>query len=175
MTLSIIAAMARNRVIGRDNRLPWRLSADMARFKHLTMGHTLLMGRKTYESIGRALPGRLTIVLTRRRNFVPPGALICVAHSFEQALTLASGGELFIAGGAEVYRQLIGQAAKMYLTVIEHEFAGDAFFPQFDEAAWKLEKEERHAAAGANPYAYRFLDYVRSCPSSTGNLIPSRP
>src|SRR5438105_2374219 len=131
MKLSIIVAMSRNHVIGLDNRLPWRLPADLKRFKNLTMGHCLLMGRKTYQSIGRPLPGRTSIVITRQPDFA--GAGLLVAHSLDEALGLAAhhclAEELFIAGGEQIYSQTLARAQRIYLTLIEAEFPGDAFFP----------------------------------------------
>ncbi|HZI02759.1 MAG TPA: dihydrofolate reductase, partial [Archangium sp.] len=114
--ISAIVAMATNRCIGRANTLPWRLPADLKRFKQLTMGHTLVMGRKTYESIGRPLPGRTTVVVTRQRDYAPEG--VQVAHSLEQALELARGDEVFIAGGADLYQQAMAHVRRLYLTRI---------------------------------------------------------
>lgn len=159
MRLSIIAAMSANRVIGRNGKLPWRLPADLARFKSLTTGHCLLMGRKTFESIGRPLPGRTTVVISRRRDYAPGGVL--VAHSLEEALRMATGEEVFIAGGAQIYRQTLGRADRLYLTVLDREFEGDAFFPEYDESGWRLVSEERHEPAEETSYAYRFLVYER--------------
>ena len=123
MRLSIIAAMARNRVIGRNNRLPWHLPADWRRFKRLTMGHHLIMGRKTFESIGRPLPGRICIVLSGQRSYAPPG--VQVAASLEDALRLTRGDdEVFVGGGAGVYRQTLSLANRMYLTLLPDNFEG---------------------------------------------------
>ncbi|HVS00640.1 MAG TPA: dihydrofolate reductase [Thermoanaerobaculia bacterium] len=155
MRLSLIVAMAANRVIGRDNRLPWHLSADLKRFKRLTMGHTLIMGRKTFESIGRPLPGRSTVVVTRRTDYAPPG--VQVAHSVREALALTQGDEeVFIAGGAELFRETLPVADRLYLTLIEKEFEGDTFFPDFDPSAWRVVEEERHEPDAEVPYAYTF-------------------
>jgi dihydrofolate reductase len=170
MTISLIVAMSRNRVIGRDNRLPWRLPADLRRFQHLTMGHCLIMGRKTYESIGRPLPGRTIIVLTRQANYAPPGVL--VAHTLEEALALARGEEVFIAGGAHVYQQAVALADRLYLTLIEEDIAGDASFPPLDESEWQLVSDQPHDADATNPYPYRFLVYERKRP--TGGDAPRR-
>jgi dihydrofolate reductase len=159
MKISIIVAMSTNRVIGLNNALPWRLSADLKRFKQLTMGHCVLMGRNTYESIGRPLPGRTIIVLTHQKDYAPPGVL--VAHSLDQALAMASGDELFIAGGEQIYQQILPLADRLYLTIIDGEFAGDAYFPAYDESNWQLISEERHDPTDANPYSYRFLVYER--------------
>ncbi len=156
--MSLIAAMAANRVIGRDNRLPWRLPADLKRFKRLTMGHALIMGRKTFESIGRPLPGRSTIVVTRQTGYAPPG--VQVAHSVQEALDLA-GGEAFIAGGAGLFQETLPVADRLYLTLIEKEFEGDTFFPDFDPSGWRLVEEERHEPDAEVPYGYRFQIYDR--------------
>ncbi|MFQ5930282.1 MAG: dihydrofolate reductase, partial [Acidobacteriota bacterium] len=137
MRLSIIAAVSANQVIGHNNRLPWRLPADLKRFKSLTMGHHLLVGRKTFESIGRPLPGRTTVVITHRNDYAPKGVL--VAHSLNEAVKMASGDdEVFIAGGAQIYRQTLARADRLYLTLIHEDFEGDAYFPQFDESDWLL-------------------------------------
>jgi dihydrofolate reductase len=136
------------------------LPADLARFKQLTMGHCLLMGRKTYESIGRPLPGRTIIVLTHQKDFAPPG--IRVTHSLDEALGLATGDEIFIAGGAEIYRQTLLLAHRLYLTLIEKEFEGDTYFPAFDESDWQLISKERHEPTETIPFSYSFLVYERT-------------
>ena len=163
MRLSIIAAMARNRVIGRDNRLPWRLPADWRRFKQLTMGHHLIMGRKTFESIGRPLPGRISIVLSGQRSYSPPG--VQVAASLEDALLLARGDDdVFVGGGAGVYRQTLARADRMYLTLIPHDVEGDTYFPRYDESKWEVRQSEVHEPEESDPNRYTFLtlDRVRS-------------
>jgi dihydrofolate reductase len=158
MKLSAIVAMASNRVIGANNQLPWRLPADLARFKRVTMGHTLVMGRKTYESIGRPLPGRTMIVVTRQPDFAPPG--VKVAHSVDEALALARGDdEVFIAGGAELYAQTIGRLDRLYLTRIEREVPGDTRFPELDLSAWRLIEEDHHPATTPDALPYAFLTY----------------
>ena len=163
MRLSIIAAMARNRVIGRDNRLPWRLPADWRRFKRLTMGHHLIMGRKTFESIGRPLPGRICIVLTGRRSYAPAG--VQVAASLEDALRLAQGdNEVFVGGGAGVYRQTLDLANRMYLTLLPDDFEGDTYFPRYDESRWEVRQTEVHEPEKTDPNQYTFqtLDRIQS-------------
>lgn len=162
MKMSLIAAMAANRVIGRDNRLPWHLPADLKRFKRLTMGHTLIMGRKTFESIGRPLPGRSTVVVTRQAGYAPPG--VRVAHSVREALDLAEGDEVFIAGGAELFAETLPLADRLHLTLIEKDFEGDTLFPDFDPAEWRLVEEERHEPDETDaevPYGYTFQIYDR--------------
>ncbi|WNG34147.1 dihydrofolate reductase [Archangium violaceum] len=159
MTLSAIVAMASNRCIGKDNTLPWRLPADLKRFKQLTMGHTLILGRKTYESIGRPLPGRTMVVVTRQRDYAPEG--VQVVHSLEQALEQARGDdEAFIAGGADLYRQSMERVQRLYLTRIEREYEGDAFFPEVDLSGWRLLAEEHHPATATEP-PFSFLTYER--------------
>lgn len=160
MRISLIAAMASNRVIGRDNRLPWHLSADLKRFKRLTMGHTLVMGRKTFESIGRPLPGRSTVVVTRQRDYAPAG--VRVVHSVEEALQ-ASGtdGEVFIAGGGDIFQQTLPVADRLYLTIIEEAFPGDAYFPEYDESQWKLVDREDHGPAEDVPFSWSFQTFDR--------------
>jgi dihydrofolate reductase len=158
MKLAAIVAMASNRCIGKDNTLPWRLPADLKRFKQLTMGHTLVMGRKTYESIGRPLPGRTMVVLTRQRDYAPEG--VQVAHSLEQALELARGDEVFIAGGADLYQQTLERIRRLYLTRIERDYEGDTFFPEVDLSGWKLLAEEHHPATATEP-PFTFLTYER--------------
>jgi dihydrofolate reductase len=160
MKLSIIAAMAGNRVIGRNNRLPWKLPADLKRFKTLTMGHYLLVGRKTYESIGRPLPGRTMVVITRQENYASSG--VCVAHSFEEALQMAAGNEeIFIAGGAQIYEQALPRADRLYLTRIHGAFQGDTYFPRFDESKWRLISRTDREADEENSYPCSFLLYER--------------
>jgi dihydrofolate reductase len=165
--ISIIAAMGRNRAIGRDNRLPWHLPADLKRFKALTRGHTLVMGRRTFESIGRPLPWRTTIVITRRPDYAPEGVL--TAPSLDAALELAArtgDGELFIGGGEEIFRLGLDRADRLYLTCIDQDFPADTFFPHFDESQWRLvEREDHPAAAGGTgddpPFAFSFLTWDR--------------
>ena len=160
MRLSIIAALARNRVIGRDNRLPWRLPADWRRFKQLTMGHHLIMGRKTFESIGRPLPGRISIVLTGRRSYAPAG--VQVAASLEGALRLArDDDEVFVGGGAGVYRQTLDLADRMYLTLLPDDFEGDTCFPHYDESDWEVHRREVHEPEKTDPNRYTFLTLDR--------------
>jgi dihydrofolate reductase len=151
--------MAANRVIGDGNRLPWRLPEDLARFKRLTMGGTLILGRKTYESIGRPLPGRKMVVVSRQPGYAPEGVL--VARSIAEALDRAGEGNVWIAGGAEIYRQALDKAERLYLTRIEAEVSGDAFFPEIDEAVWHLVEEERREAGEGFPYPYQFEVWER--------------
>ena len=160
--ISLIAAMAANRSIGIDGRLPWHLPADLKRFKALTMGHTMIMGRKTYESIqGGPLPGRETIVITRQHGYASPG--VQVVHTLEDALEKAGDGEVFVAGGEEIFRLALdrNRADRIYLTRIEKDYPGDTFFPEFDESAWKVVEREDFPATERNP-AFTFLTLDRA-------------
>ncbi len=163
MKLSIIAAISSNRVIGNHEKrqgLPWDLPADRKRFQKLTLGHHLLMGRKTFEAIGLVLPGRTTIVITHRPDYHPEG--VQVAHSLEDALGLVEDdSELFIAGGAEIYRQLLPLADRLYLTYVHEDFEGDTRFPAFDESAWKITSREDLEPDQHNAYPYSFVVYDR--------------
>jgi dihydrofolate reductase len=134
--IAIIAAMAKNRVIGIDNTLPWRLPEDLRHFKALTTGHHILMGRKTWESLGRPLPGRTSVVISRSRDLQLPGCI--VVHSIEEAIAACAGDdEIFFIGGAELYRQALQHADRIYLTEIQADFAGDAWFPEFNPSHWQ--------------------------------------
>ena len=159
-TLSIIAALGPGGLIGDRGDLPWRLPADLQRFKRLTMGHHLLMGRKTFDSLGRALPGRTSIVMSRSDIELPEGVLL--ANSWERALDLAAGDEeAFVIGGADLFRIALPQADRLYLTFVEGEFPGDVFFPEWDPSQWRLVGEDARTPDEKNRYAYRFCDYVR--------------
>ena len=160
MKISLIAAVARNGVIGRDNALPWRLSADLRRFKKLTMGHSVIMGRKTYESIGKPLPGRKFIVVSR--NWPAPPEEVTLARSIEEALDAASGDEVFILGGSEVFRLTLPLADRLHLTLVDADVEGDTFFPEIDPSAWKLVAQEDHPADESNEYPMSFLVYDRA-------------
>jgi dihydrofolate reductase len=166
--ISIIAAMAENRVIGSHNALPWKLPADLRHFRTLTTGHHVIMGRRNYESIGRPLPHRKNIVVTRRSGYTAPGCL--VTHSLEEALELARGDpEVFIIGGGEIYRQALDRADRQYLTLVHARVAGDTLFPEFDWNEWKVLSRERHEADDKNPHAYSFitLERIRETTSDT--------
>jgi dihydrofolate reductase len=158
--IALIAAMAENRVIGRDNRLPWRLSADLRRFKSLTMGKPVIMGRKTYESIGKPLPGRSNIVVTRDPDYRAPGCR--VVHSLEQALEAAAAhDEVMVIGGAELYRQTLERAERMYLTLVKTEVDGDALFPDIQPQQWRELERASHRADEKNEYDYDFVTLER--------------
>ncbi len=155
MQVVIVAAVARNGVIGNGGDLPWRLPEDLARFKRMTMGATLVMGRKTFESIGRPLPGRKTIVLTHRPDWVEEG--VDVADSLERALDMAreSGEDVFVAGGAEVYRAALRVADRLELTEVDAEPDGDTYFPQVDWTGWTETSREQRSG-------FAFVSYVRA-------------
>jgi dihydrofolate reductase len=158
--ISLIAAMAKNRVIGRGGKIPWHLPADMRHFKEVTTGHPVIMGRKTYESIGRALPGRTNIVLSRNPEFAPVDA--AVVPSFKEALKITEGaGEIFIIGGQSLYEQALPAAQKIYLTLVDAEAEGDAFFPELDKSEWRVAHSERHIKDEKNPLGYTYLIYER--------------
>jgi len=160
MILSCIVAVAENGVIGRGNGLPWRLSADLKRFKELTTGHALIMGRKTFESIGRPLPNRTSIVLTRDRAYQQPGAV--VVHSLEEALDRCRGEqEVFAIGGAAVFREALPRAQRLYLTRVHADVAGDVRFPDESLAGWERIEQTPLPADEKNEYATTFEVYVR--------------
>lgn len=153
--VSLIVAMAANGVIGRGNALPWRLPADLRRFKAVTLGHTLVMGRRTYESIGRPLPGRRTVVITRRTDWRPEG--VAVVHSLEEALASSPAEtEVFVAGGGEIFREALPRADRIHLTRIDAEVPGDTTFPEFEPTAWKIVDEEHHEPDAENPLPFTF-------------------
>ena len=152
--------MADNRVIGRDNAIPWHLPADLKRFKALTTSHPLLMGRKTYESIGQPLPNRRTIVLTRDPTYDSPG--VEVAHDLDEAFArVASNDEVFVAGGAQIYRATLPRADRVYLTIVHTILEGDTYFPELDSSEWRLEEDMYHTADDRNPHSYTFQRYER--------------
>lgn len=160
LRLSILVAMAKNRVIGRDNRLPWHLPADLKHFKFLTMGQTIVMGRKTYESIGKPLPGRANIVITRQTDYEIPGAV--VVNSLEDALlvceeTSTTDTENFIIGGEKLYQQTIKICQRMYITEIQSNFDGDVFFPEFNPGDWEETQRDKHVE-GNLEYHFVVLD-----------------
>ena len=172
MKLSMIAALSTNNVIGRDNQVPWRLRTDLKRFKALTMGHHLIMGRKTYESVGRPLPGRINVVITRQPDYAPEG--VTVLHSLEEAIRVAEQAgdkEAFIAGGAEIYAQAMHRADRMYLTRVHAEVEGDTWFPDFDDVSeWRLTDSEHFDADDKNDFPFSFLTYDRA--GAEGHAIP---
>lgn len=166
LRLAIMVAAAENGVIGRNNALPWHLPGDLQYFKRVTMGKPILMGRKTFESIGRPLPGRTNVVITRNPDFSAEG--IRVVESLAAALRLAEDialvdgvEELVVIGGAEIYREALPLAQRLYLTEVHASIEGDAWLPEIDWADWREVQRERHAAEGNNPYDYSFVVYER--------------
>ncbi|MHC4221836.1 MAG: dihydrofolate reductase [Planctomycetota bacterium] len=158
--LSLVTAMDSNRLIGQNNSLPWHLPADLAFFKATTMGKPIIMGRKTYTSIGKALPGRQNIVVTRDSSFDAPDCK--VANSIDAAISLtADSEEVMLIGGASLYEQTLDRADVIYLTLIHHQFTGDTWFPQIDTKLWKLVSRDDFNADDKNPYPYSFIKYVR--------------
>ena len=163
MRLALIWAQSRNRVIGRNNALPWYLPEDLRYFKQVTMGKPIIMGRKTWESIGRALPGRTNIVISRNGQLVVPEG-VRVVTSLDEALRLAEniciingGDEAIVMGGSEIYALALPRADRLYMTQVHADVEGDAYFPDFDLATWRELGREDFAASGANPYDYSFV------------------
>lgn len=164
MRISIIVAVAENDVIGRGGQLPWRLSADLRRFKRLTMGHTIVMGRRTWESIGRQLPGRRMIVVSRQPGYEVGIAGVATAISLNEALRLAADAgedEVFFIGGAELYREALTQAGRLYLTRVHAEVNGDTRFPPLELSQWRPIESEHHAADATNEFPFTFEVYER--------------
>ena len=158
--LELIAAVARNGVIGRDGKLPWRLPGDLRRFRALTTGHSVIMGRRTWESLPRALPDRQNIVVTRQPAYEAPGAL--VTGSLGEALARVDRPEpAFCIGGGELYRAALPLARIAHITEIARDFEGDARFPPLDRAQWREVARETHAGDGAEPIPYAFVTYER--------------
>ena len=158
--LSLVAALARNGVIGRDNRLPWHLPADLRFFKQTTMGKPLLMGRRTWESIGRPLPGRSMIVLTHDRRYHAAGCT--VVHSLAEALTAAGAvPEIMVIGGAILFQQTLPLAKRLYLTQVEADVPGDTWFPDWNPAEWALVWEDAHPADEKHTWPFRFQRWER--------------
>lgn len=159
-TLSMIAAMDRNRLIGRGNALPWHLPADLAHFKQSTLGKPILMGRATHQSIGRPLPGRRNLVLSRQAGFQAAGCE--VFETAERALEAVAGAqELVVIGGAELYREMLPVAQRLYLSLIDAEFEGDTWFPDWRADPWTPIQEQYRSADAANPWPIRFVTLER--------------
>ncbi len=159
MNLTLIAAMDLNRVIGNDNDLIWHMPKDLKHFKELTSGHHVIMGRKTYESMGKPLPKRTNIIVTRDKGYKADGCI--VVHSIEEALKKAEGDtQPFITGGAEIYKLALPYAQTIELTLIHHHFEGDTFFPPFESDKWKLTAKVENDADEKNPYNFDYLTYT---------------
>ncbi len=163
-TITIIAAMAKNRAIGLAGRIPWHLPAELQHFKRTTMGKPVVMGRKTWESIGRPLPGRQNIVVTGQAGYAAEGCDL--AGSLEEALELARRGEVMVMGGGELYRQALPLADRMVLTLVDCEPEADTWFPEWPAAEWRENSRERFPADERNPCAYEILEFLRVSASS---------
>ena len=170
MRVRVIAAMSRNRVIGKGGALPWRLPADLRRFKHLTTGHPVIMGRRTYDSIGRPLPDRETIIISRDPGFRPAGAVVVASldaaleHAALEQATLehaAGAGDVFIAGGGQIYELALPGTDRLDLTIVHATVDGDTFFPAIEPADWTLADDERFEADDRHEYGYSFRTYLR--------------
>lgn len=165
MNVTLIAAMAKNRVIGKDNQLIWHFPEDLKHFKKLTSGHHIIMGRRTFESVGKALPNRVNIIVTRQKDYRAPNCL--VVHDLPAALRKAEGDpQPFIAGGAEIYTQALAYAKTIELTLIHGEYEGDRYFPEFDLKLWKLARGEKREADDRHEHPYEFLTYKKNASPS---------
>ncbi len=160
--ITIIAAIAKNNALGKDNDLIWHLPADLKRFKKVTSGHHILMGRNTFESIGKPLPNRTSVIITRNQDYFKDGCLI--ANSIEEALEISKGDDTFIIGGAQIYQQAIekGLVDKLDITIVHHDFEADVFFPEIDMNVWKKVSREDFKADEKNKYDYSFVSYKRA-------------
>lgn len=153
-TISMIVATSENGVIGKDGDMPWRLSADLKNFKKITTGHSMIMGRKTWDSIQRLLPGRTTVIVTRREDYKVEGAI--VVNSLEEALSATDDESPFVVGGAEIYRLALPLVSRIYLTRVHAEIDGDTFLPEIDFGQWKKVESESHKADEKNSQDYTF-------------------
>ncbi len=161
--IKILVACDEKYVIGKNNTLIWHLPADLKRFKELTTGNVIIMGRKTFDSIGRPLPNRTSIVITRQTDYKQEGVII--VHSLEEAILKAKSlhrGDIYIVGGAEIYRMAMEVADEIELTLLHDIFEGDAFFPEIDPTVWKVISKERGITDEKNPYQYSFIRYRRN-------------
>lgn len=162
MILSFVVAMSENRVIGANNKLPWHLPEDLKYFKRVTMGSPIIMGRKTFESIGRPLPGRTNIVVTRQKDWQNDGVVktLSIDDAIQRATDQAErdgGNEIFMIGGEELFRQALNKTDRIYLTQVHAHIEGDAYFPEFDWGQWQEAERVDHGPDQSNPYAYSFL------------------
>ncbi len=158
--ISILVAMAKNRTIGVNNTLPWRCPEDLKHFKTLTMGHHMIMGRKTFDSIGKPLPGRTTVVVSRNNELKVEGCI--VVHSLQEAIAACTEDpEIFVVGGAELYQQAISLVDTLYITEIQQDVEGDAHFPEFDTNAWQETSREARSQETPQPLEYHFVTYRR--------------
>ena len=157
MTISIISAIGREREIGIEGKLPWHIPEDLKRFKEITKGHTVIMGRKTFESIGRPLPNRKNIIVTRNPNFLAPSGCIIV-RSFEEALNIVKDDqEAFVIGGAEIYSVALPSVKRMYLTQVDYHGPADTYFPDFDLSEWDIVTEQAHQKSESAQYDFKFV------------------
>jgi dihydrofolate reductase len=160
MRVSLVVAMARNRVIGRDNAMPWRLPADLAHFRKVTMGHPIVMGRRTFESIGKALPGRKNIVITHNREYAAPGCV--VVNSLDEAWKAAGNAEeVCVIGGTTLFDETLSLADVIHLTEVGSDVEGDTFFPEFDRSEWNEKEIARQPADERHAYPLRILELTR--------------
>ncbi len=174
MSISIIVALSKNLTIGMDNHLPWRCPEDLKRFKALTMGHHIIMGRKTFDSIGRPLPGRITVVVTRDKCLTIEGCLI--AHNLNDAVTLCGNDEeIFIVGGAQIYEQAMSLADTLHATEIQKDVEGDAHFPEIDPGIWQEASREVRHQSSPEPLEYHFVTYLRKNPQLQAKKNPELP
>ncbi len=158
--VSLIVAVARNGVIGANGVIPWKLPDEQQLFKRLTLGHHIVMGRKTYESIGRLLPGRTTVIVTRQKDYLVPGAI--VTHSLSDAINAAArDDEIFVIGGADLFREALPLADRIHLTTVDAEPLGDTFMPALDLSEWREIASESHAADGKHAHSYTYKLYER--------------
>jgi len=156
--LSILVAMAQNRTIGINNTLPWHIPEDLKRFKALTMGHHMIMGRKTFDSIGKPLPGRTTVIVTRNQGLKIEGCII--THTLAAAIAVSAGDdEIFVIGGAEIFAAALPLADTLYFTEIQQDVAGDVFFPSFDKSVWIEVAREKNKQEIPQPLEYHFVTY----------------
>jgi dihydrofolate reductase len=160
--LSIIAAIANRNVLGKDNKLIWHLPEDLKRFKSITSGKTIIMGRKTFESLGRVLPNRKHIILSHDTNFTYDDENVQIVNDVEALKDyIESGEEHFVIGGATIYKLLIPYTSKMYITKIDYDFEGDTYFPEIKETEWTMVEQEKGLKDDNNPYDYRYITYLR--------------
>lgn len=159
--ITIIAAIAKNNALGKDNDLIWHLPADLKRFKKVTSGHHILMGRNTFESIGKPLPNRTSVIITRNNEYLKEGCLI--ANSVEEAIDLTDKKDAFIIGGAQIYKETLAKnlADRLDITIVHHDFEADVFFPEIDMNIWKEISRENFMADEKNKYDYSFVSYIR--------------
>ena len=158
--ISVIVAVAQDGVIGGGNTLLWHISEDLRRFKSITMGHPVIMGRRTFESVGRPLPGRTNVVVSRREDYTPEG--VTVVRSLEEAFALfPQEEEIFVTGGGQIYAQAMPLADKLYLTTVEKDYDGDTRFPDWNRDEWRQVSCERHDCGKNYPYPFEFTDWVR--------------